>query len=110
MIRQVVTVKGKRYVLVPPADLRRLESLTQQAIEDEAKLPPGRQPMPRAIFPLCNPRVSRLRAASSRNGKRWALHRLSWRNLRECGKKPSAVSNLAAILPRCAPWRKSTGH
>ena len=40
MVRATVTVKGKRFVLVPPAELRRLEQLAAKAGAAESDLPP----------------------------------------------------------------------
>lgn len=40
MVRQTVNIKGKRYVLVQPSELRRLERLASQALAQEDELPP----------------------------------------------------------------------
>ena len=107
MIRQTVTIRGKRFVMIEETRLRRLESLARKA---ETQLPP----LPPADAKGNRPALDYIRASIAREiiMERRALG-LSQERLAElAGLRQETLSRLESgkHRPRCGPWKRSMPH
>ena len=107
MIRQTVTIRGKRFVMIEETRLRRLESLARKA---ETQLPP----LPPADAKGNRPALDYIRASIAGDHYGATGSGPEPRAVGRVGGAPPgnafAVGVRKALALRCGPWKRSMPH